>query len=273
LLSDGSHLVQVAAVDPAGNEVRSTAQTITVDNGAPDAPRALAVEGGGDWRADNSYAVSWMNPGGQPAPIAAAHYEICGIQVLACGPEEQIVAPNVSRIDGLSVPSTGEWAVHVWLEDAAGNVDPLRVATTTLRYGSPPRIPPAQPAPVLGDSSAAVLEPDALTAIPAPPSTAPRLLQPLPRCDPLLRLTSARLGHHGHLVIRGGTAPGASARVSLTVRLKDRGVLRRSFVTSGGRFAVQLALQRVRTFRGIVTARFAGNTAFRPTRVTLRATG
>src|SRR4051794_1064632 len=214
-VSDGSHLVQVAAVDPAGNEVRSPGQTIAVDNGAPDAPRALEVEGGGDWRADNSFAVSWMNPGGQGAPIAAAHCEICGIEAITCGPEQRVAAQNVSRIDGLSAPSTGEWAVHVWLEDAAGNVDPLRVATTTLRYGSRPRIAPDEPAAVPGGSSPVIVQPDALTEIPAPPRTTPGPLQPLPRRAPLLRLTSARLTQRGRLVIRGRTALGASARVSL----------------------------------------------------------
>ena len=32
----------------------------------------------------------------------------------------------------------GDWALSVWLEDAAGNVDPAKAATVHLRYGTDP---------------------------------------------------------------------------------------------------------------------------------------
>ena len=72
--------MQVGALDPASNEFKTPPQEITVDNGAPDLPRNLTVVGGDGWRSENSFSVSWINPGGQVAPVAVAHYEVCNVE-------------------------------------------------------------------------------------------------------------------------------------------------------------------------------------------------
>src|SRR4029079_13898482 len=97
------------------------------------------------------------------SPVAVAHYRLCAADGSGCQPAGQLAAPGISGIDGISVPSEGEWTLQVWLEDAAGNVNSANVATTTLRYGSPPATstepttstqPETQPAPAPSDAPA-----------------------------------------------------------------------------------------------------------------------
>ena len=130
-LSDGSHSVELAAVDAAGQERRSTPQTITVDNTAPVLPAGLAPA---DAQPQNAaaFTVNWMNPGGQVAPIAAVHWQLCSP---GCGPI-QTIASAATTLSG-TVPSEGTHTVRVWLEDAAGNTTDANAATTTVTYSAP----------------------------------------------------------------------------------------------------------------------------------------
>jgi hypothetical protein len=262
-LSDGTHSVRVAAVDAAGNEAKSTSQTVTVDNTAPTAPQGLSVVGGDGWRSTNSFSVAWADPAAQVSPITTAHYQLCSVPDATCGAAQDVA--DASRIDGISVPSTGEWSLRVWLEDAAGNVDPTRSATATLRYGSSPSAPTQETAP----SSS----PTTPTAAPAPlpdPTvslTSPSLTQAAGfRRDLGLRLTSARLTD-GHLVVRGHIASGATARLVFQARTKSGRLFRRAVVIRSHRFSVMLEL---RDPVGRLTARFAGSPALRPAVASLR---
>lgn len=265
-LVDGSHSVVIAASDPAGNEVRSAAQTVTVDNGAPAAPQGISVDGGPDWRAANSFSVSWMNPGSQVAPIAAANYQVCRSDGSNCQPQGRLAGQDLSRIDGVAVPSTGEWSMRVWLEDAAGNSDPAHAAVATLRYGSAP-----QPSP---DPSASTVP---LTSDPASGGSSPLDLLTAPlaaqtttaRANAHLRLTSARLSH-GRILIRGRIARAARGRLALTVRLKHGPTLRRTVTLRGGRFVASVRSRPRTTFGGSVLARFAGSASLLPARAVLR---
>jgi hypothetical protein len=174
-------------------------------------------------------------------------------------PDQQVAAQDVSRIDGIRVPSAGEWMVRLWLEDAAGNVDSTRVATTTLRYGSPPLRTAPAPSPPISSSPSAAPPPDLATPPLASPPTA------VQRRDPLLRLTSARLSR-GHLIVRGRIGVRPRVRLSLIIRLESGRLLRRTVRIPGDRFTVSLSVRHVR----MVTGRFAGNAAFRPARATVR---
>ncbi len=130
-LTDGPHTFDHCALDFAGNSACVGARALLTDNTAPSPPRRLAVVGGGTWRNANGFALTWENPGqGRAAPITAAHFR-------ATGPEgpvgEQAPADTTTGIEELMVPAAGEYAVSVWLEDAAGNVDPAAESTTTVR--------------------------------------------------------------------------------------------------------------------------------------------
>lgn len=268
-LADGPHSVQVAAVDPAGNETRSSSQSVVVDNNAPGAPSALAVDRGPDWRDSNSFDVGWSNPADAGSPVASAHYAICSVDGSGCLAEQQSGGTDISHLSGISVPSPGAWALRVWLEDAAGNVDSARNAEVTLRFGSDPATTtspvldaPAKPTETTDPSPALT---DQLTAPSLTTSPKPAIV----RADPRLRLTSARFSR-GRLVLRGRSA--TKLPLALTVRLRHGRVLHRHTTVRGGQFKLVIrSRQLVRN--SIVTARFAGSTTLAPARTTLRARG
>jgi hypothetical protein len=259
-LPDGLHNVQVAASDPAGNEAKSSAHAITVDNGAPAAPRSLAVDGGEAWRADNAFSVSWTNPAGQVAPITVAHYEVCSSDGTGCQPERRVVGPGVSRIDNISVPATGEWRLKVWLEDSAGNSSPGSASVVLLRYGVDPASAsgahqaPIAPSPV--DSS--VADPAANTGAQSRPKG---FVSPIPRASSTLRLRSARYSH-GRLVLVGRIASGASG--ALTIRVGATALRRR---VRGGSFRLVLRVHRAPR---AVQVRYLGSPRFLPARASRR---
>src|SRR5439155_2460846 len=82
------------------------------------------------------FDVTWRNPDqGVAAPIVKVHYRVCGAGGCQA---EQVVDGGVDALRGMSVPGSGDWTVGVWLEDAAGNVDPAKAAAVHLRYGIDP---------------------------------------------------------------------------------------------------------------------------------------
>jgi hypothetical protein len=236
-LADGSHTVRVAAADPAANEALSDPRTITVDNHAPASPDALSVDGGSTWHDTNSFSASWLNPPGQTAPVSVAHYQLCAANGSGCYLEHQASGSSIAHLDGISVPSKGEWTLRIWLEDAAGNVDSSRSAVTTLRYGTTPSTQSVTDSTQSTTPSTA----DDLSVISGPATTTPPpLVSPFTRAVPALRVTSARFAH-GRLVIRGRTATGAAGAIVLRLRAGGRlvRVVRR---VRGGAFRVTLPM-------------------------------
>jgi hypothetical protein len=269
-LTDGPHSVQVAAVDPAGNETRSSSQTIFVDNNSPAAPDGLSVDGGPDWRESNSFDVSWTNPADSGSPVSVAHYAVCAVDGSGCFSEQQASGADISHLSGLTVPSPGAWALRVWLEDAAGNADSAHAAETTLRFGSDPATTTASPtaAPTKPasstDSSPALVEPLTPPSLDAPATAPPP--QTTARTSPRLRLTSARLSR-GRLVLRGRAS--TKLPLSLAIRRRNGRVLRRHATVRGGQFTLVFRSRQL-TRTSVVTARFAGSTTLAPARASLR---
>ena len=131
-LSDGTHRIDVEAVDAAGNAAR-IGHEIRVDNAIPAKPEGVAVSGGEGWRAANRFDVRWANPPGQVAPIVRAHYRMCRAAGGECV-EGAAEGDQISEL-ALRVPDPGEWLARVWLEDAAGNHDPGRAGDAVrLRF-------------------------------------------------------------------------------------------------------------------------------------------
>ena len=132
-LSDGEHSVVIGARDAASNpaELQRTLQT---DNHAPAPIADLSVTGGEGTRSTNSFDVRWSEPPGQAAPIVAAHLRLCDANgEPPCVTDRRAVASNA--LTGLSVPGRGDYALRVWLEDAAGNVDSTSVSNAVqLRF-------------------------------------------------------------------------------------------------------------------------------------------
>jgi hypothetical protein len=124
VLSDGEHSIRVEAIDAAGN-LAAIDRQILVDNTPPAKASNTRVEGGEEWRSTNDFTVRWANPPGQTAPIARAHYELCGEGGAACA-SGAVPGDAIDGLSRLTVPSPGQYTLRVWLEDAAGNLDPDR---------------------------------------------------------------------------------------------------------------------------------------------------
>jgi hypothetical protein len=267
-LADGTHSIRVAASDAASNEAKSTARTVTVDNGAPSAPANLAVDGG-ETHSTNGFAVTWSNPGGQVAPISAAHWRICDSVGTGCS-TGTASGVGTSRLAGITVPGEGDWKLEVWLEDAAGNTDPTATASAWLRLHSP-----TEPEPTTTD-------PPSPTSDPAPaPGTAPASTAPATATAPFvtgtavlpiasvrrssqLALTSGRF-RNGRLLLRGRVAAQAAGVLAIRLRQGRRVRTFRRHLR-GGRFRLTLRVPRHRTR---IYVRFSGSELFLPARKSL----
>lgn len=248
-LSDGTHSVQIAASDAAGNEAKSPARSVTIDNTPPAAPENVSVDGGDGWHAQNAFAVTWGNPAGQVAPVAGVRYSICASDGSSCGPVQEAAGTDLDHLDAIAVPNTGEWTMRLWLTDAAGNVDSGRYATAVLRYGTAPASTPSTsssttttttPAADLGTTGVAASTTDSPASVEAAPFSV--ALQPIavPGPSPRLRITSARYSR-ARLLLRGQTRAGA--RGILVMRIGATSFTRR---IEGGRFRIVLNVRRRR---------------------------
>jgi hypothetical protein len=130
--SDGVHTLSAQAVDAAQNVGGSAGVTIYTDNTPPTQALDVALDGGGTWRTENKFKVTWRNPPQRFAPIVAAEYQLCP----TVGPDASASARaqaqrecvrgsrtgnGVTRIDNLSVPKENAWSLNLWLRDSAGN--------------------------------------------------------------------------------------------------------------------------------------------------------
>jgi hypothetical protein len=119
-LGEGTQPLVVRAVDAADNAADSQPVIVRVDRGAPAAP-AVSVEGGEQWRSQNSFAAVWQNPDeGDRAPITAAHWRLCRPGRTSCTTGSQS-GSGIARLPDLKAPEPGEWELRVVREDAAGN--------------------------------------------------------------------------------------------------------------------------------------------------------
>jgi hypothetical protein len=126
-LADGAHTLGEVAEDAAGN-VAARSFGITVDNTAPAAPQKIHVH----HRSSPTPGFSWRNPAGQVAPIAAVHWSICrASKPTSCvrGSRHGDFNAGSGQTGRLRRPlGRGKWNARLWLEDAAGNVDPATAA-------------------------------------------------------------------------------------------------------------------------------------------------
>jgi hypothetical protein len=135
-LSDGRHTLTVSASDVAGN-VRAVSRDVYLDNTAP-YPIAPEVAGGDTWRRSNRFSVSWTNLPQDASPIVRAHWKLCTGST-DCPLRGHRDAENIAQLPELTLPSAGEFTLHVWLQDAAGNArEESAVVPATLRFDPEP---------------------------------------------------------------------------------------------------------------------------------------
>jgi hypothetical protein len=135
VIPDGTRSVEVAAVDAAGNETRSTPRSIVVDGTAPAAASALTTSAGSNWQSTPGFTATWTHPAGQVAPIDTAHWTLCPSgTTTGCTNGSAPVSASTGTVAGLQVPGEGAWDFSLRLQDAAGNTSAANVARTTVRY-------------------------------------------------------------------------------------------------------------------------------------------
>jgi hypothetical protein len=271
VLSDGSHRLELGALDAANNEARvARPADLLVDNHAPASPQALTAPGG-TTRATNDFELSWMLPAADGgSPVVRSRYSVCRLSTWQC--------TSGSRTDDLThlhltLPATGPHEVRVWLEDAAGQTDPDKAAGTTLNYNPPSTEPAAVPVPPATVDPQAPAGPPpsgggeaALVPALAPPSIAPK--STLARADPKLRSIRARRTGR-RVAVTGRISALASGRVTVTYERSIAGHILRVTKTApirSGRFAATVVLPGAlaRASRGRVTVRYAGDADTRP---------
>ena len=134
-LPDGVHTMRVSAYDAALNPI-AVSRDVHVDNTAPE-PVVPVVVGGEAWRRTNGFVATWANPPNQMAPIVRVHWKLC----LASGGcvlrGEKIV--GATRDVALQAPAAGDYRLHLWLEDAAGNrLEANAAVAVRVRYDPEP---------------------------------------------------------------------------------------------------------------------------------------
>jgi len=127
------------------------------DDVTPPAAPIISAEADG-WQTSPYFEIGWLEPSGQETPIAMVHYEIChfgNCQIDSStswsndGPGEEQRLEVMVPWPGQAWPY-GEYAVRIWLEDQAGNVDPAaRSNAVSLLYDNEP---PTHSSFVGGDS-------------------------------------------------------------------------------------------------------------------------
>jgi hypothetical protein len=142
-LPDGVRGLELRASDVGGATVQRT-YTVNVDNHAPATPRDIGLRDGEGWRRTNRFELDWINPGGQHAPVARAHWQACPASPATltagtgCVNGERLGA-GVTSSGPIALPVAGEWDLRAWLEDAAGNGDPeTATSPRRLRYDPDP---------------------------------------------------------------------------------------------------------------------------------------
>lgn len=131
--SDGRHSLRHCVTDFAGNVGCSGERLIDVDNNPPAHPRAVTVAGGEDWRRVNDFDLSWANPDqGRAAPIWGAYWRLTGPAGFDSG-IRFAGGRDVAALADRSVPGPGQYALHLWLRDEAGNDAPSSAVEVPLR--------------------------------------------------------------------------------------------------------------------------------------------
>ena len=140
-IGDGTHVVQVGAVDAGDNFTAASTQTITVDNEAPAPPTptspVFATVAAG------MATISWAEPAGQVSPVTQAHVTVCKAAI--CRTTTQPAGLGSGQATVALPDGPGAYAVSVSLSDGAGNHDPYRAARWSITLAGPAPRPPRTP--------------------------------------------------------------------------------------------------------------------------------
>lgn len=133
LLSEGTQLIRVQALDSAGNPGYSKPVIARVDRTAPGRVAVGAV-GGEGWRRTPGTLLSWTNPAERDrAPIVGAFYQTRRLGEPQWSAAKLAGGGNLQRLS--LQPPVGQTQVRLWRRDSAGNAsEALASEPVTLRY-------------------------------------------------------------------------------------------------------------------------------------------
>ena len=137
--SEVQNRIQFEILDTNSITDTSPSYVVKVDATTPPSPNGLAASPAG-WTSSNSFDLAWTNPS-DVSGIVAAYYKL---DTAPSSPLDgtYMAGSDIESITGISVSGAGEHAVHVWLEDEAGNIDHNNQAQTTLHFDN---VPPSAP--------------------------------------------------------------------------------------------------------------------------------
>lgn len=136
--SDGTHIAANCVVDFAGNAQCTSNYPVQIDNNPPAHPRSLALAGGEGWHRVDDFDVSWVNPDQGPAsPIAGAYWRITGPAGYDTG-VKLTAGRDLASLSDRSVPAPGQYTLHLWLRDEAGNDSPASALDLPIRFDDVP---------------------------------------------------------------------------------------------------------------------------------------
>ena len=120
-LTDGTHTVQGVVQEATNSIYYNPSVTFNVDNNAP-GPVSNMTNNGGDgasWTNNDEFDLQWTVPSqGSGSGIAKVKYQIDD------GPVQEKTSGDMSKLEDLSTGNVGDHVVSIFLEDAAGNVEP-----------------------------------------------------------------------------------------------------------------------------------------------------
>jgi hypothetical protein len=136
--SDGPHSLTHCSADFAGNTACAPALTVLIDNNPPAHPRSLTLAGGEGWHRIDDFDFSWTNPDQGPAsPIGGAYWRVTGPAGYDTG-VKFAAGQNLAALPDRSVPAPGQYALHLWLRDEAGNDSPPSALEVPIRFDDVP---------------------------------------------------------------------------------------------------------------------------------------
>jgi hypothetical protein len=134
-VGDGSHSVVACVADFAENVACTPDQSVLIDNTAPASPlglRVTAAKGGGS----REFDLAWADPDqGQGSPVASALWRVSGPAGYDTG-VKVTRGRGIAALAGVSVPRDGDYLLHLWLGDEAGNASAANAVTVPLRDGA-----------------------------------------------------------------------------------------------------------------------------------------
>jgi hypothetical protein len=168
-IADGQHQLQLAAVDPAGNETRSAATAVYFDNTPPAVPTGGHVAQQGS---AGPVTIAWTNPApDNGSPVAGVRWEACKSGAGCSAVQTQTgnltsFAFDPTALAPFTASPQGSYTVSVWLEDAAGNTNQANAGAVDVAYGLGQTSPATATTPVTTTAAPALASPS-----PAPRTT------------------------------------------------------------------------------------------------------